>query len=92
MKKIELPIKVGKISEWQKGLFIALLFSIIIFTLSVIVLFFKPVDKTVSGIIDEEISSTNITFDKKILEMLQTRQNPNISAPASAGKNPFAPF
>lgn len=92
MKDLKINLKMGKASDWQKGLFLALLSSLVIFFLGVIFIFFKPATPSVKEIIDEETASTDISFDKKILEMLRTRQNPTLNTPSSAGKNPFAPF
>lgn len=92
MKNLKINLKMGKASDWQKGVFLALMASLVIFFLGIIIIFFKPTGQEITRIIDEETASTDITFDKKILEILRTRQNPSINTPASAGKNPFAPF
>lgn len=89
MKKLE--IKLDNVN-WQKSLFTVVLISVIAFAGIVAFLFVKPIEKNISKIIDEEISSTNITFDKKTLEMLRERQKPSEVSPASSRKNPFAPF
>lgn len=89
MKNFEL--KINNIN-WQKSLFAAVLISVITFGLVILFLFIKPIEKSISKIIDEEISASNIIFDKKTLEMLKERQKPGTTSPASAGKNPFAPY
>lgn len=85
-------IKIELTMDWRKSFFAAILLSVIIFVLGIGFLFIKPLEKDIKGIIDEEISSTNVIFNKKTLELLRERQAPAAQTPAAAGKNPFAPF
>lgn len=90
MKKT-LNLKIGTIN-WQRSLLTIVLISLVAFILLIGFLLVKPIEKSISTIIDGEISSTNIIFDTKTIEILNKRQKPADSTPAPAGKNPFASF
>lgn len=79
-------------SSWEKGIFIAVLVSLVIFLAANVYLIFKPIPDDLRAIIDEEINSSNITFDQKTIDSLKERQNPPESETPISGKNPFAPF
>lgn len=87
----EIPVFNNKTS-WQKALFWTFLISFVIFSFSNFYILFKPIDKNIEAIIQDEISSTNITFDKKTLETIRIRQEPATVTAPEIGKNPFSPF
>jgi hypothetical protein len=93
MKKLKTPeINISLKADWQKSLTLALFISVLIFGVAIIYLILKPIDKSISTIIDEEISSTNIIFNQKTIDLLGERRVPEEIQVSSAGKNPFAPF
>lgn len=98
MKKINIKIDTKSITNltgktsWQKALFWAFLISFLAFSFSNIYILFKPLETGIEEIIQDEISSTNISFDKKTLEDIKKRQEPVAATAPTIGKNPFSPF
>lgn len=96
LKKTKLDLKKIKLNtkntEWTRGVYFALVISVVIFGLLCIYLFFKPISNDLKLIIDDEISSSDVRFNKSTLEMVKERQNPKETSEPSSGKNPFAPF
>lgn len=82
----------GEKTNWQKGIFWALLLSLFAFCAAVSFQFFKGPSQEIEQTVGEEISSSNIIFDAKTLENLNKRQQPPANVQPSVGKNPFIPF
>ena len=82
----------GRNSSWQKAILGAIGISVVFYLLAAGYLFFKPLSTEIKDIIDQEVSSTNISFDQKTLEMLKSRQLPPANTQTTSGKNPFIPF
>ncbi|MBW6431592.1 hypothetical protein K0A96_00215 [Patescibacteria group bacterium] len=82
----------NKGSDWQKGVYLAVIAVLFIFVLACIYLFIKPIPENVEDSIAKELEAVDISFNKKTLENLKARQNPIQPEEASTGKNPFAPF
>lgn len=79
-------------SSWQKAVLGAVLISVAIYLIMAGYLFFRPLSQDIQDIIDQEISSSNISFDQKTLLMLKNRQEPPANTQTESGKNPFTPF
>lgn len=96
MKKFKIDLNKIKISNrnsnWQKGISGALLISLGIFFLALVYLLVRPLSKDVQNIIDTEISSIDVVFDNKTIDMVKKRQEPNQTTAPTVGKNPFIPF
>ncbi len=84
--------KTNKSTLWYRAIYYALIISVAIFTVACLYLFFKSIPSNITTIIDQEISSTNVKFDTKTLEMVKERQNPKETTESSSGKNPFSPL
>jgi Tfp pilus assembly protein PilO len=85
-------ISSNKGSDWQKGVYLAVIVVLFIFIFACGYLFIKPIPEHVEESIAEELDSIDITFNKETLENLKARQNPTQQEVTSTGKNPFAPF
>lgn len=85
-------ISSNKGSDWQKGLYLAVISVLVIFILACAYLFIKPIPENIKQSINEELDSIDITFNKETLENIKARQNPVQQEVTSKGKNPFAPF
>lgn len=79
-------------SNWVKGVFYALLICFGVFVVANTYLLFRPISADVKGIIDEEVDSSNISFDQKTIDSIKKRQEPSTSILPSGGKNPFTPL
>lgn len=79
-------------SSWQKSLLVAVLVSLVVFIAASAYLFFKPLNEEIKKIVEAEISSTNINFDKKTLENIQKRYQPQSTTQPTGSKDPFALF
>lgn len=90
-KELEIKLSNQK-TVWQKGLFFTVLVSLFVFIVLLVYLFFKPLSPDIKSVIDEEINSSNLSFDKKVIEDLTKKQQPTKSQEPTVGKNPFLPF
>lgn len=79
-------------SMWQKGFLAVAVITVIIFSISCAYLLIRPINEDLKKIVEEEISSTNINFDKNTLDNLEKRRAPEKITAPSTGKNPFMPF
>lgn len=91
LKELEIKLSNQK-TMWQKGLFYAVIASLIIFIGAMVYLFFRPLSSDMKSLINEEINSSNVSFDKKVIENLSKKQQPVKSSEPTIGKNPFLPF
>lgn len=96
MKKIKFNTqeinKYNKNPDWQRGVLLAVITTLGIYFFALAYLFIKPVSSDVKGVIDREVSSIDIIFDQKTLDLLDKRQEPKNFTPPVVGKNPFVPF
>lgn len=98
MKKPELKFDFSKLernnrgSSWQKAVFGALIISLVAYLAATAYLYFRPLSSDIKESIDSEVSSSNISFDQKTIDMLKSRQQPPDTTATSGGKNPFTPF
>ncbi|MDD3480951.1 MAG: hypothetical protein PHW75_01850 [Patescibacteria group bacterium] len=96
MKKININIKelekLNRGANWQRGLFLTIVVSIIIFAGGCVYLFFSGIPSDLKTLIDEDISEVNVTFSESTLENVKSRQNPDKNEITPSGKNPFIPF
>ncbi len=89
----ELGIKLSnQKTMWQNGLFYAVIISLVIFICAMSYIFFRPLSSDMKQIINEEINSSNVTFNEKVIEDLSKKQQPIKSSETTVGKNPFLPF
>jgi hypothetical protein len=79
-------------TSWQKAVFGAILVSLCFYLSALAYLYFRPLSPDIKASIDSEVSSSNITFDQKTIEMLKNRQQPPANTTTIGAKNPFTPF
>lgn len=79
-------------TSWQKAVFGAILVSLAFYIAASAYLYFRPLSQDIQESIDSEVSSSNISFDQKTIEMLKLRQQPPQNTAGGSGKNPFTPF
>ncbi len=96
MKKIKINInklkKQNKGFNWQRAIFGAVAITTLAFSLACAYLAIKPVTPEIRAIIDEEISSVDVIFNKEIINDIEERQKPTEKKEPAPGKNPFTPF
>ena len=98
MKKPELKLDLSGFersnrgTSWQKAVFGAILISLAFYIGASAYLYFRPLSAEIQTSIDSEVSSSNISFDQKTVDMLNKRQQPPANTTAIGGKNPFTPF
>lgn len=95
-KKINIDFKKlqksSKNTNWQRGVYLALLITLAIFVIGCAYLMFRPIPSSIKEIVDEEILSTDISFNESALNDIRERQNPTQTPKPETGKNPFTPF
>jgi flagellar motor component MotA len=79
-------------SSWHKGILLAASLSVVIFVAASAYLLFRPLNSDLKRIIEEEVKSTNIIFDKKTLEDIKKRHQPQTILESSGSKDPFSQF
>lgn len=79
-------------SSWQKGVLFAAIIVFVALLAACVQLVFKPLNQEIKGIVEEEVSSTNIIFDKKTLDDIKKRYQPQSTINPTGSKDPFAQF
>lgn len=79
-------------SSWQKGVLFAAIIVFVALLAACVQLVFKPLNQEIKGIVEEEVSSTNIIFDKKTLDDIKKRYQPQSTINPIGSKDPFAQF
>jgi hypothetical protein len=98
MKKIDFKEQLSKLTasskktSWHKAIIWTVLLCLIIFVCANIYLIFKPLSPEIQITIDDEIKSSDITFDQKTIENIKKRLQIQYTPSPSTGKNPFISF